>query len=157
MNALRELFRGENNYNFHKLWRYGFVLSGVLLSVTVLSLAVQRLELGIDFKGGTAWEVPTSSLSVGDARDALRPLGLATAKVQTIGNATLRVQGPTGTPEETGKVTDALGAAAQIDPNQIAVTEVGPSWGKEISGKAVRALVAFFVVVTLYKIGRAHV
>ena len=47
-------------------------------------------------KGGTGWEVKAPHVSVAQARDALRPLGLGTAKIQVIGGNTIRVDGGEG-------------------------------------------------------------
>src|SRR5581483_12297386 len=43
-----------------------------------------RLNVGIDFEGGAVFQVPSESLSVADARDALAPFGLAGSKVQEL-------------------------------------------------------------------------
>src|SRR5712691_9305273 len=37
-----------------------------------------------------------------------------------------------------------------VDTDGITVTTVGPSWGSQISGKAVEALIAFLIVIVLY-------
>ena len=50
------------------------------------------LNQGIDFRGGTSWEVKAPHVSVARARDALRPVGLAEARIQILGSDTLRVQ-----------------------------------------------------------------
>ena len=47
------------------------LLSLLLLVVTIISLTVQGLNLGIDFEGGTSWDVPASSFTVADADDVL--------------------------------------------------------------------------------------
>ncbi|MPY93275.1 MAG: protein translocase subunit SecF [Acidimicrobiia bacterium] len=150
MGTLRQLFRNETNYNFVRAWRYGLVLSGVAIVLSLLSFGLRGLERGIDFVGGTAWEVPTSELSVGDTRDVLRSFGLESAKIQVVGGNLVRVQGPTSTTEEVEEVRQALAAAAGEPADQVAVTQVGPSWGEEISNKAIRALVFFFIAIAIY-------
>ena len=55
-----------------------------LLLVGLLALGTAGLNLGIDFKGGTVWEVPAGEVAVGDARDALDELGLADATIQEL-------------------------------------------------------------------------
>ena len=37
-----------------------------------------------------------------------------------------------------------------MNSNDISVTTVGPSWGSQISGKAIEALIAFLVVIVIY-------
>src|SRR5690606_15111485 len=71
MGTLRRLFRNETNYNFVRAWRYGLALSAAAVLISLLSFGLRGLELGIDFVGGTAWDVPSSELSVAETRDVL--------------------------------------------------------------------------------------
>ncbi len=156
-NIFHRLYHGETSFNFVGRTRQWLILSGVVLFIGLISLvALRGLNFGIDFRGGTAWEVPTKSPSVSDARAALDPLGLSEAKVQVLGTNILRVQADAeaGTVAERkarqSAVSTALAKAEGIDPSLVSVSEVGPSWGGEITNKAVRALIAFLVVITLY-------
>jgi preprotein translocase subunit SecF len=47
-------------------------------------------------------------------------------------------------------VTDALAKVTGSSPDAVSLTSVGPSWGREISDKALRALIVFLVLVTIY-------
>ena len=150
------LYNGETSYEFVKPFKRWLIISGVVIGAGLLSLALRGLNFGIDFRGGTAWEVPTESPSVDDARDALRPLGLGEAKVQVLGTNILRVQADPseGTAEERkarqAEVAAALAEAEGIEASLVSVNEVGPSWGSEITEKARNALLAFLVVITIY-------
>ncbi|MEZ5261435.1 MAG: protein translocase subunit SecF [Acidimicrobiales bacterium] len=150
MNALRRLFRGENDYDFVKHWRTGLALSGVLMVLSVVLLVVRGLSLGLDFEGGTSWDVPTAQLSVAEARDALRPLGQDNAKIQTVGSDLLRVQSAATEQATVDGVREALATAAGVTASEVAVTTVGPTWGGEISDKALRALVLFIFAIAAY-------
>ncbi|MGH9152931.1 MAG: protein translocase subunit SecF, partial [Acidimicrobiales bacterium] len=145
------LYNGETSIDFvgrRRLWQ---VISGVVIAAGMGSLALQGLNFGIDFEGGTAWEVDAPDVSVSDARDALEPLGLADAKVQVLGGDTVRVQADLeDRPEDRDEVSAALGELAGVPPGQVSVNEVGPTWGEEITNKARRALVFFLVAITLY-------
>jgi preprotein translocase subunit SecF len=48
------------------------------------------------------------------------------------------------------KVTDALAAVAHTVPNNINFNDVGPTWGGQVTSKAITALIVFFILVTLY-------
>src|SRR5438093_1558022 len=48
------------------------------------------------------------------------------------------------------KVRAELAKEAGVQPNEVAFTDVGPSWGKEISNKAIRALIFFFIAISIY-------
>ncbi|MCC6438421.1 MAG: protein translocase subunit SecF [Acidimicrobiales bacterium] len=150
MNAVRRLFRGENDYDFVRSWRYGLALSATLLALSLILLLTRGLALGLDFEGGTAWDVPTSTVSVEDARDVLRPLGEDSAKIQTIGSDILRVQSAVTDAAKVSEVRAALAGEAGVAADQVAVTTVGPTWGDEISNKAIRALVLFVIAIAAY-------
>src|SRR5690606_37215383 len=104
-------------------------LSAAAVLISLLSFGLRGLELGIDFVGGTAWDVPSSELSVAETRDVLRPFGLDTAKIQVVGGNLVRVQGPDSTPEDVQAVREALDEATGESGEEVAVTQVGPSWG----------------------------
>ena len=150
------LYNGETSINFVGRARLWAMLSGGVILVGLISLGLQGLNFGIDFTGGTAWEVPDAKgVSVSDARDALEPVGLAEAKVQIVGGDTLRVQGDVSgsTAEKATKRDDVgkrLATLAKVPASRVSVNQVGPSWGNEITKKAQRALVFFLIAITLY-------
>jgi preprotein translocase subunit SecF len=151
------LYHGETDFDFVGRTKQWFLLSAAVIAIGLVSLVfIRGLNFGIDFRGGTAWEVPTESPSVDDARDALRPLGLSEAKIQVLGTNILRVQADAeeGTADERKarqqQVSAALAEAEDVDVGLVSINEVGPSWGSEITGKALRALIAFLVVISIY-------
>ena len=48
------------------------------------------------------------------------------------------------------QVTEALAKLGKVSSNQVTFTDVGPSWGHEITKKAERALIVFFVLIIGY-------
>ncbi len=144
------LYHGETAFDFVGHRRRWFLLSGLVVLAGVVSLVTQGLNYGIDFRGGSSWEVRAPGVSVAETRDALRPVGLSDAKIQVQGSDLLRVQADRGTPEEQARVTEALARLAGVEPAQVSVNDVGPSWGKDVTKKARNALVVFFVLITAY-------
>lgn len=150
MSVLGRLNRGETNINFVKWWRYSLVASGALVIISIGSLFLQGLNLGIDFKGGVSWEVKAPGVSVDEARDALSAVGEGSAKIQIVGTDTLRVQGPESTLEHEIEVRRALADLAETDPANVSVSTVGASWGGDVTRSAIRALVFFFIAILIY-------
>ena len=150
------LYHGETAFDFIGKKNRWFIVSGVIIAAGLASLLLQGLNFGIDFKGGTAWEVKAPHVSVARARDAVRPVGLGDAKIQVVGGNLIRVEGDVGgkTIEEKranqAKVSAALAKLAKTTPSQVSINEVGPSWGKEISQKALRALIFFLIAISIY-------
>lgn len=149
MSIFKKLASFENDIDFVRLWRIGAAISVALMVISIGALAIRGLNLGIDFEGGTSWEVEAPGASVGDTRDAL-PSSAQEAKIQVIGADVVRVQADPADEEEVQAVTDSLAELAGVDRSEVSVSTVGPTWGDEISSKAQRALVWFFLIVAAY-------
>jgi preprotein translocase subunit SecF len=150
MKTLRLMYRGEQEFDFPKMWRKALVGSAILVLVSIGSLAVRGLNLGIEFEGGTSWEVIAPGASVGDARDALVGTGAAAAKIQIVGGDSIRARADLDGADAIAEVTAALAELGDTDTTNVNVTTVGPSWGDQITEKARNALFWFFVIVAGY-------
>ncbi len=150
MKTLRMLFRNEHHFDFPAMWRKALIGSAVLVLVSVGALVFRGLNLGIEFEGGTAWEVTAPGVSVADTRDALGGTGAESGKIQTLGSDAIRVRADLDTQEEVAAVTATLAELASVDITDVSVTTVGPSWGDQITSKARNALFWFFVIVAGY-------
>ena len=152
----RRLYNGETTIDFSGRRWWGFGLSIALLVITVGSLFIQGLNLGIDFKGGVAWEAPaTKDLTIDSAREVLEAnkVESANAKIQTLGSGDgerIRIQ----VGEQVATVRDAvqsdLAEKSGVETVDVSVSDVSSSWGRSITEKAVRALLVFFLLVSLY-------
>jgi preprotein translocase subunit SecF len=147
------LYHGETNFDFvgrRKLW---FTLSLVAVLIGLGSLVTRGLNLGIDFEGGVVWEVPAGDASVADARHAIDQFGLGNATIQELESdegVELRIEAEPVSANTSDQVTDALAQVTGSSADDVSLTAVGPSWGREISDKAIRALIVFLVLVTIY-------
>jgi preprotein translocase subunit SecF len=161
-NAFLRLFRGETSFDFANRWRRWFAISGLIIVVGLASVGIKGINFSIDFKGGTSWEVP-SSATVSQARDAIGNIGgsgssLRQATITTLtnretGKKTIEVQAPakeTGDSAEVAEVTDALAKLAHVNTNDVTLNDIGPSWGSDITKKAVEAVIVFLFIVSLF-------
>jgi preprotein translocase subunit SecF len=149
------LYRGETTFNFVGRRWWGFGISIAFVVVTFISLFAQGLNLGIDFKGGVAWEVPATTITIEDVRTILDANNIPTAdaKIQVLNGADgkrIRAQVGEISTETRTVVQAALSAKAQVDVQEVSVASVSSSWGRSITEKAVRALLIFFVIVSMY-------
>ncbi len=147
MRILRLLYRGEAPVDFPRLWRRALVVSATLLVIGIGSFALQGLNLGLDFEGGTSYEIRSPGTSVADAREVLADLGAANARIQLVGQDVLRIRSDIDDPTRSAEIRDAL--SSRLGPIE-AFEQVGPTWGADVTDKAIRALVVFFAVVALY-------
>ncbi|HUW87745.1 MAG TPA: protein translocase subunit SecF [Candidatus Paceibacterota bacterium] len=145
------LYRGDTSIDFIGKRRRWYAFSGVLIIASALALSLQGLHLGIEFKGGSAFTVTKSDISVVDARSALEAVKIpGEIIVQKIGTNKVRIQTNALSNEMSNSVQDALAAKFGVSVDSIDTQTVGPSWGKEISKKALYGLIGFLVVVLLY-------
>jgi preprotein translocase subunit SecF len=85
-----DFYHERTNFQFIKHTRRWAILSGTLLLLSVVLLFTRGLQFGIDFEGGTSWQVRMASghsAHVADVRDVLRPLGFSNAKVSILSGA----------------------------------------------------------------------
>jgi preprotein translocase subunit SecF len=153
--VLSRLYRGETTFNFVGRRWWGFGVSLLLIVVTMLSLFTRGLNLGIDFEGGVAWEVPAASLTIEDVITILESndVDTADAKIQTLNGsdgARIRVQVAEQSNETKGAIQRELAEKAKVDVQDVSVSSVSSSWGRSITEKAVRALLIFFVLVSMF-------
>jgi preprotein translocase subunit SecF len=149
-----QIYNCTNDFNFIKTFRWGLIAGAVICLISIFSLFTRELNLGIDFEGGGVWEVPVTDVSVDDARDALEPLGAGDAKIQTVtdadGQERIRVQSDITDQATTVEITRTLADLGGVTTEEVTVNTVGPSWGDEITHQAQRALIFFFIAITLY-------
>ncbi|MCU1396286.1 MAG: Protein-export rane protein SecF [Ilumatobacteraceae bacterium] len=154
-NVFGRLYHGETRMDFMGRKWWGLGISGALIVITIVSLFAQGLNLGLDFKGGVQWEVPAAHLTEAQARSVLNDNGVNATDAKIVhvtasGVDRLRIQVGEQSTDEITKVYDALAVAAQVDKTDISANSVTSSWGAEITDAAVRALIAFVILVSMF-------
>lgn len=149
------LYRGQTAVNFHARRRFGVIVSGVLILATFLSLGVRGLDLGIDFSGGTSWDVPAENFNVADATAVLDAAGVSTegARIQTRESESgsfVKVQVESLPGAEVDELRSSFAVAAGVAVDDVSVNLVSASWGSDITAKAIRALVIFLIAVSIF-------
>jgi len=152
LSLAQKLYHGETSFDFVGRWRRWFAISATIIVLGMLALGIKGLNFGIDFKGGTSWELPAHGVSILKAQDAVGATGIKNATVQTLKGANgtdLRVEAKI-TPADQAKVTAALAKVTGQSENVVAVDSVGPTWGHTITHKAEVALVFFFIAIGVF-------
>ncbi len=67
-----------------------------------------------------------------------------------MGDDRVRVQAGVVTTEEGQEIRDVVAETVDVAPSEVTVQTVGPSWGAEITSKALQGLVFFLLAVVLY-------
>ena len=145
------LYRGETSIEIIGRRRRWYAVSALFVLLSMGALSIQGLHLGIEFKGGSSFTVTKVGASVEDARSAVTAAGVpGESIVQTIGSDKVRVQTGALNTAQNNAVQDALAAKFAVPVESIDTQIVGPSWGKEITRKAVYGLFGFLICVMLY-------
>lgn len=154
---LGRLYHGETAIDFYGRRWIGIGLSILLVVVTIVSLFASGLNLSLDFKGGVIWEVPSETLTEARAREILDDNGIegSNAKVQELvsqdtGERSLEVQVGDQPDEIRQAVQSAFAKEAGVDAEAVSTNSVSSTWGRSITGKAIRALIVFMVLVALF-------
>jgi preprotein translocase subunit SecF len=158
-NAFVRLYRGETSFNFVGRRRLWYTLSALIIVAGLVSLTTRGLNLGIDFKGGTSWQVQADGVSVSSATKAVEAAGVPQPVVEALGtgtSTTLQVQADLSKlsvsqrqATET-KVASVLAGLTHTAAQNVEISDVGPTWGSEITKKAIIAVIVFFFVVVVY-------
>jgi len=150
------LYHGLTRVDFvgrRKIW---FSVSLVIIVLGLGSLGVRGFNFGIDFKGGNSWEVLAPHTTIADMTTAVKTVGLPDPEVEKLGSQTYQVSADIQSLSQTAqnalsnKVVDAMAKVAGKGDNQVSITSVGPTWGGQITDKALEALIVFFIAVVAY-------
>jgi len=146
-----DLYLGRRSYDIvgkRKVW---FAVTGILILLSGLVLGFKGLEPGIEFRGGSEFTVSspadTSQQTAIDTVTAIAPT--EEVRVSTVGGSSLRIQTSQLTNEQVEEVRLALAAAYKVEPNAVASAFIGPTWGQDVSSKAIRGVVVFLALVSV--------
>jgi preprotein translocase subunit SecD len=160
--ALR-LVPQETSIDFFSRWKLWLGISGVMILVALGSFAIQGLNFGIDFKGGTTVRTQSAEpVDIGQYRAAIDTLGLGDVSITEVFDPTfgpdenvamIRIQAQDDTesvsPEIIAEVESALQAAVP-DIQFTSVESVGPKVSGELVTAAVIAVALAIAAVLFY-------
>jgi preprotein translocase subunit SecF len=150
------LLRSQTAIDFYGRRKIGFVAGIVIVVITLISLFTQGLNLGLDFEGGNAWDVPASdTFDIGEAEQVLSDNGLSPteARIQRRSSEAtdvITIEIEEVSSETATAITADFATAAGVEVGSINVAFTSSTWGQEITDKAIRALVVFFIAVSLF-------
>jgi len=146
-----DLHTGRKSYDIVGRRRTWYAIAVALVLGSALLLLTKELNPGIEFRGGSQFTVSGASTDSQQlAIDAVASIAPdEAARVSTVGSTALRVQTATLTPDEVEQVRDALATAYDVPVADITSSFVGPSWGADVSSKAITGLIVFLVLVAV--------
>jgi preprotein translocase subunit SecF len=130
-----------------------FLISGIVIVLSLAGLFFRHLNLSIDFEGGAQLQYANrSGVTVAEVLSVLQANGHADSEVQVVNGDTLSIRTGTLTNDagDRDKLLAALADQAGISPNDISQQDVGPTWGSEISRKALIGLIIVLAAIFAY-------
>jgi preprotein translocase subunit SecF len=145
-----DLYTGRVSYAIVAHRRRWYTISGAIVLISAILLFTKGLSPGIEFEGGSEFIVSSTAANTAEqpAIDAIHTIKPdEQVKVSVVGGSSLRVQTAHLSSDQTNKAADALSAA--YNGAKVSSQFIGPSWGADVTSKAVRGLIVFLVLVTL--------
>lgn len=156
LREVMDVYRGYRTPHFHIIdhrnrW---FIFSAVLIGLSILGFAWKGLDYSIDFEGGALVSYPiTTQAEVDQVQATLAEYGIDDAEVQIVTGGepeiSIRTESLTAVQDRTG-LLEALAEQGGVTFDDISVEDVGPTWGAEISSKALRGLVLVLLAISVY-------
>ncbi|WP_127842119.1 protein translocase subunit SecF [Actinomyces wuliandei] len=146
-----ELYSGRTSIPFVGRRRTWYTLAALIVVGSAVLLATVGLTPGIDFRGGSELTVTgLPSPQVGPADEVMSDNGLTTGtSVTTMGSSSVRIQTTELSKSQLDAVSADLASAYGVEPADVAATTIGPTWSSDVTTRAVRGLLMFFLLVTL--------
>lgn len=145
-----KLYTGEVSYDIVGLRRRWYAISAAVVVIALGSLLLRGLNLGIEFRGGAEFQAPSASCDIASAREAVASVGTEPVTVTALGNSLVRITTEAVDNERGNEIRAALAEACDVTIDDVSAQLVGPTWGGEITKKALWALAWFLGLLAVF-------
>lgn len=159
--TFNSLYTGEGGIDFigkSKLWYW---ITGILLILSILFIAIRGFSLSIDFEGGTKMNMPAADYSTGAVEETFtEATGIIPELVQVVGSGDSRIleihsERLSDDQIESARLAiyeefEPVNSEGVATPDAVGNSTVSESWGSTITERMLIALVAFLVLAGIY-------
>lgn len=145
------LYTGEKTYPIVQRRKTWLLISFSLLVACFAVLGVKGLNPGIDFRGGTEYTISAvGEVSTDIARDTVNAAYPdEEPRVTVVAGDSIRVQLGQIDQAEVLVLAQQLADAYGVPNDLVTSTFIGPTWGADVSAKAIQGLIVFTLLVSL--------
>ena len=143
------LHSGEKSYEFIGYRKRWYAVGLILVSLSVAIFVVKGFNLGIDFRGGTEYvvaDVTTVDTTLA-TNVVLETYPDEEVRVAVVGGDDIRVQLGALDATEVSDLGAELAEAYGVTSDSVSSQLIGPTWGQDVTSKAIQGLVVFLVLV----------
>ncbi len=135
--------------DFMGLRRKAYLLSGLLIVVSLASIFFKGINWGVDFSGGTLLQVHVEGVDIGKVRSVVLGMGLRSATVQNFGEPNeflIRYKENVDAGQVVKGLKDKLGKDVRLDRTE----KVGPTIGRELKEQSIIIVIVALLLMLLY-------
>ena len=153
---LLRLIPNNTNFDFLRIKVIAFLFSFIVLSVTFVSLIVNNLNYGIDFKGGILLELRSKnsiSPNINELREKISTLKAGEVSIQNFGKETdflVRIQKQEGDQKEQIAMIEKVKSLIDKDYTVRRSEFVGPVVGDELKTAGIYAVLLALMSIMIY-------
>ncbi len=141
-------------YEFIQSRTKGYIFSGILITLSIVSLVSRGLEMGIDFRGGMEFVVETTEpLNVVQVREELAQVLISTPEVKAYGDSELLIRAldEGDINEIQNAITGGIASAfTDSNPRVLKTDIVGPRFAADLKRGAIYSVFGSLLVIFVY-------
>ena len=128
-----------------------YIISGILVGLSILSIVFWGLNFGIDFTGGSLLEVsyPNGVPAMSTLQGNLDKLDIGQYSIRPVGESGYILRTKSLTEENRQAVLEAISPAG-IAPEIKHFDSIGPILGEELRGKAVTSVILVILAIVIF-------
>ncbi len=148
------LYRGEVSIDFVSRRKVFYIVSGFILLISIVAVLVRGLDYSVDFKGGSVFQFSARGATVTQVEAAVTAVDPGASPTATHTGSGVPLWSVQTTQvqsfQQGSKIQKAIANSVGLRESQVSRTFVGPTWGGQISEKALEGLIAFLIVIVIY-------
>lgn len=154
--------RPHKQFNFVKYWKVGFIISAILIVLSLAGLITSAvttgsaLQLGTEFSGGTSIQIANANGATEDGiRDSFNEVAteqdvdMVITSVQTANDDGFIIKTTDTDSAQVNNLVDSVVASLELNPEDVEVETIGASWGSTVVNSSILAFILSIVGIIL--------